>query len=568
MGLDLTKISVTINGVDVNLPEEWMGLQIQASFEDSVQANITTEEFSFTGKAREVILEHVEQGYYFEGIPFRIQLDKGDLNYVAFEGMLDVQHSLVELSTDRVTAKIRKLKGLNQFGEQLTGTTFGYLDSLGLITSKDLEYVIEKKRNWVEIIMTSVVIYLMVKELVSLIRRTSANIVEFIALLTGGGTFTSIIGSALLLAGKILLDIAYGVAIISAIIEMIDNLMAYFISIVRTYKVCSYKELMKSACEFLGYNFSSTIPELDTFHYLPSNPYEEEINSGVPRTNDAGYNCGDFFAIMSSMFDAKVGIIGNTVHFENIDSNFWIQQSTFSMPDVFIESERRNGEELAGTRLISYLTDPVDEWTIENIKGTYYEIKTLQSDYRNGTDYLTIRNVDDRLFPFALPNRKDNLNDLEKILKECGQIVDDVIGAFGGSSDYAGAVQGRVGMLRLGTPNHGVPRIIPMNGSKLPANHRELVRAKNLYDKYIKASSFVLSQNGGQKLIREGVRIPFSFGNFLELIENSYFVTETGTVGKVTKLNWTIDGDYAEIDYWVQDPNPSDKLVETYVEPE
>jgi hypothetical protein len=568
--MDLTKIRASLNGVNVNLPEEWQGLQLQASFEnDNIQANIQTEEFTFVDEAREEIERHIKLGYFYEGLPFKLQVNKGNLNYLAFEGYLDLQSSYTKLSTDRVVSRIQKLSGLNTFGEKISGLTFGYLDSLGIIKSVDVEYLVEKRKNFLEIVMTSLMIYLMIKELAELTRRLADNIISFISLLTGGGTFTSIIGSALLLAGKILLDIAYGAIMVKAIIEMTEELMKQFISPVKKYKCCSFFELMRATCQHLGYNFSSSITDLKLFHNLPSNPYEDKIETGVPRVEDSSlYNCGDFFNVMSRMFDAKIGIIGDTVYFENLDSDFWVTQSTYELPDVFTDSVRKNGEELAGTRLVSYQTDPLDEWTVENIKGTFYEIKTLQQDYRNGIEYLTINSVDDRVLPYALPNRKNNLNDLERLLKELGQIVDNVVNAFGGSSNLASKVQSRVGMLLLGTDVHSVPRIIPLSGGKLPTDYRDLVSAKTIYEKYIKASSFVLSKNGGQKEVYEGVRVLFGFEDFLQLIENSYFRTSNGSIGKVINVNWTIDKDFAEIDYWIKDPNPTDKLIEEYIEPE
>ncbi len=284
--------------------------------------------------------------------------------------------------------------------------------------------------------------------------------------------------------------------------------------------------------------------------------------------SDAGYNCGDFFSIVSNMFDAKYAIINGTVHFENIDSDFWLKQSTWQKPPTLQKQERKNGEELAGTRLVSYSTDPLDEWTISNIKGTYFEARTVQKTYKNGEKYLTIQGVDDRLIPYALGNRKDSLNTLEKLLKEMAGLVDEVINTLGGSSNLAGQIQDRVGMLKIGTPEHSVAKALYLVGGKLPRNHRQIFSARSLYEKYIKASSFVLSKNGGQKVIYENERVLFGFDDFLQLIENSYFVTDSGNLGKVININWTIDGDYAEIDYWIKDPNPTDNLKEVYIEPQ
>ena len=121
-------------------------------------------------------------------------------------------------------------------------------------------------------------------------------------------------------------------------------------------------------------------------------------------------------------------------------------------------------------------------------------------------------------------------------------------------------------MLLLGTDSHTVPRILYVVNGKIPSNHRDLLSAKVIYDKFVKASSFVLSTNGGQKDVFENVRVEFGFENFLNLIENSYFTTSNGDVGKVTSIKWAIDRDYAVLNFWIKDPEPSDKLKELYLE--
>ena len=348
---------------------------------------------------------------------------------------------------------------------------------------------------------------------------------------------------------------------------MVQEMIFGFVSLVKKYKCTSYYELMRSACQALGYNFNSTIEELKYYHYLPSKPFNGKIKEGIPRSSDPGYNCADFFEIMKRMFSAQISIEGKTLHFENTDNPYFLKNSTWKLPSVYKERWRKNGNELAGTRLINFSTDAVDEWTVQNVQGTFYEVRTLQKKYRNGFDYLTIDSVDDREFPFALGNTKDSLNDLEKALKSLASVFDDVISALGGSSNLTSRVQNRIGMLKMGTDSHTIPRLIYLKNGKIPKNHRELLSAKLLYQKYIKADSFVFSINGGQKRIYENVRIPFGFSDFLQLIENSYFTTDDGYKGKVTKISWSIDSDYAELDYWIKDPDATDNLQEIYIEP-
>lgn len=566
--MDLTKILFDLNGKQVNPPAEWTGLAIAAGFEDdATQANISSQEFTFVGEARESIMQWIDDGYFYEGMPFGMKLKKGALDYVAFKGFLNLQKSFVdEVGNDKVKAKIEKLDGLNTIGEKLGGVSFGYLESIGLINSIDVEYVVEKRKTIIEIIVAGLMIYLLTKELKETVMRLAKNTSDAIALIAGGG-LTGGLGAAILSIARVAIDLAYTIAMVIAITKMVKDMLDGFISPVRKYKCCSWFEMMKGAANYLGYNFASSIPELVNVHCLPSKPHDEKIKTGVPRASDAGYNCGDFFAIMARTFSGKIGVVGNTIHFENKDSDFWIKQATYKLRDHFIVSKRKNGEELAGTVLVSMATDPVDEHTIQNIKGTYFEVKVNQKDYRNGIEYLTIDGVDDRNIPYALGNRKDKLSDLEKVLKSMAQLADNVVRTLGGSSNLAGKITNRVGMLKMGTDSHTVARAIYLQNGKVPFNHRDLFSTRSLYEKYIKADSFVLSKNGGQKEVFEGIRLKFGFVEFLQLVENSYFVADNGTTGKVISIDWAIDSDYADISYWIKDPNPTNKLIERYIEP-
>lgn len=570
MGLNLTTIKAYINGVRVDLPEDWQSIQVVANFGEDVQPAIETEDFTFVGSACDEIVKHIQLGYYFEGLPFRMEVQNGNDVRSVFDGYIDLTDSYEKLSTDRIKVKVKVKGGVDDLATKLSSFTYGYLDSLGVITSVDVEYVIEKKNNVVEIVMTSVAIYLMTKEIAESIERISTNINNVQALFTtsaSGVPPSPPLGAILLASLQLLVEIAYTAVLLVAIVKMATDLIQGFVSLVRKYKACSFYELLSSACEYLGYQFSSTISDLSNIHFLPSDPFNDKIESGVPRPNDAGYNCGDFFAICQRMFSARTVVLDNVVHFENLDSTFWVKQSSFKMPSVFKDVERKNGSDLVGTRIISFTTDVADEWTIENIKGTYYDVRTLQTDYRNGFDYLNIKNIDDRIIPFALGNRKDQLNILEESIKTFASLVDTITGLFGGGTNFASSIQDRVGMLKFSANNHSVPKCLYLVNGKLPANNRDLFSAKALYDRYIKAESFVLSENGGQKLIFEGVRIPFGFDDFTRLIKNSYFTDDNGNLGKVTNVNWTVDGDYAEVNYWIKDPEATDKLIEQYIEP-
>ena len=153
--MDLTKTKAFLNGQDYGLPENWREMTIEANFQEEAQPDLTIQNLSFVHEARKFINKWVEDGFYYEGIPFDVQLKKGKKNYLAFEGLLDLQHTLVNLDTDRATVDAVKLEGLTTFSDQLSSVTYGYLDSLGIVNSEKVEYVVEKRIPFVEQIVTS-----------------------------------------------------------------------------------------------------------------------------------------------------------------------------------------------------------------------------------------------------------------------------------------------------------------------------------------------------------------------------------------------------------------------------
>jgi len=59
-----------------------------------------------------------------------------------------------------------------------------------------------------------------------------------------------------------------------------------------------------------------------------------------------------------------------------------------------------------------------------------------------------------------------------------------------------------------------------------------------------------LNETAG-KYVYEDVRIPFGLQDFVTVLNNAYFTTENGQIGKFISLDWTIDKDEAIVSYWV-----------------
>lgn len=561
--MDITKIKTFLDNQEVQAPEELSKLKLLATFDnDSTQANIEAQSLTFTGTGKAIIDNHLEQGYFFESLPLQFQIRKGDRQIMGFEGMLEMNNDFEATTTDRVIGKMQKLDGLNTLNERLSALTFGLLDSENLVKKVNLEYLVEKRKPITEIIVSGFLIYSLLDTISETIRKSAELIGEIAAFSSQVPTGT--IGAAILLAAKLAANIVYTATLVKLTYDLVKDLIFSFISPVRKYPVASYRSLMTAAATKLGYGFSSTISYLDNAHYLASNPYRDEVQ-GIPSPSDAGNNCGQFFSIMQRMFAAKTAIVDGVIHFENKDSDFWLKDSTFKMPST-LKSTTRNGGDLVGVRVVSWSTDTADEYTLQELGNTnHFEVRTDQNEYKNDVKYLNIKGVDDRLMPFARVARKNSLSELESTIKVLADVADSVIKVFGGNSNLASSIKDRVGMAKLSTDSHTVPRMVYLEGGKIPRNFESLTSAEYFYFNFIKAESFILSVNGGPMDVFTGIKIPFGFDDFLSLINNSYFVSDNGSKGRVDKLIWDSYEDSAVVDYRVQNDYTNGKLKETYL---
>ena len=282
--MDILKLKTFLDNQEVQAPEELLDIKLLATFDnDATQANIEAQTLTFTGAGRQAILNHVDQGYFFEGMPFRFQLQKGAQQFLAFDGMLNLNNEYAEFDTDRVQAKMQKLDGLNTLNERLSALTFDLLNVEGRLNTKNVEYLVEKRKSLLEIAIASLLIYSVVDQIASEIRKLLDDQSDVIA--KSSSTPPNVIGASLVTAARIATRIAYYAAAVVAVYKIAKDLLETLISPVRRYKMVSYYDMMAASVEKLGYKFSSSIDYLHKAHYLASDPFDEEL-TGAPNPND------------------------------------------------------------------------------------------------------------------------------------------------------------------------------------------------------------------------------------------------------------------------------------------
>ena len=580
-----TEQKYLLNGVEYNAPIEWEDVEIAADYSgDNVQPSLTIEEFQFTLEAKQVILNWIQNGMtggvgIFEGMPFQLTLFNNQAVQHNFKAFLDFTNGLVDLTEDgRLDVSIIPDNGLENFFSQIESTTFGYLEQLGVVNSSDyltIDYVVEKKFNMMELLISSVVLYLMIKELAESIYRTAeliATVYSYAAILFGYGTVSSII----YVIAYVLIQVAYTAALLVAVIDLSKKMMNTLNPPKRQHKVILWKRAMEIVCNFYGYNLISPIAELNFIHYLPSNPrLDTKLSSGfinqtkgtltgIPNTLDYGYNCAEMFDLAKTTFNGKFAIIGNDVHFRPENDPFWLQISTYTLPDVLIEKIQWNTEEMKAERLILFDVDLNDDWTIDNYFGNAFEIRTEPNSVIRKQAVL-LKGIDEVKIRTALPTRKNELNAVEEFLSFVAGFIDGLTGILGGGTNFQGQLQSKVGILKQSENWHSVPKLLFLLGGKLPVNHRDFFNARTLYFNYHKEKSFVLDNYHGQKIVYNDIEVPFGFEDYKKLTTNSYFYYN-GSQAKIIRFAWSVGQDTAKLSFWVRQPYTKN-LQEIYIEP-
>lgn len=558
-----------IEGNEVEPPIEIHDLLVESAFGTSnIQPSISPLDLTFVNSTAKTIIDYVEAGNIYKRLCFSAEIigDAGTINII--DGFLALSEKYEKISPIKVLTTAKFLNGITNLDSDLEGITFDLMVQKGNILDSDftrMNHVVEKPINGVELVVTSLTLFMMLKELAENTEKLAEDITTPAAILASGTT--GVVGATIYKVGVVLIRAAYIFVLLKAIIELIESILENFISPVRIRKGLNYRVALEKIFERLGYAFESPIEELDYFTYLPSSDGTVSIQ-GIPRPNEFSYTVSGFVSLVRKQFNAKIAELDGVIHLRSENDVFWLKNSTYVLDDILLEdsiSERKNTDELVRSRLIEYLVDSTDDWTRINYAGTNYTIFTEHTEEidprKDG-----LRDFERETFNVALGNRKDSLNNLQEALKVLAQVADTVTGVFGSNQHFAQRIKNRVGMIKTSAEIWSQPKVIYWKDGSMPFGHRDLTSAKTLYEKYISEKSFVQNNYKRQRIIYEGVRTGFGLSNYIEVNRNSYFTTARGKIGKFVNLKWNSSRDSATVDFWVEDENPSKKIKESFIE--
>lgn len=627
-----------LNGTEINEPDNYRELQIDVTYDkDSLSEAVTVNQWDFgvsdqrnANDAVSLLLAYIEKGKtggtgVFEGMPFKIKLDneKGT-TYQLFDGYIDLSNA--NISNGLITAPAVEQGKLDWLNDVADSFSFEFLYSNvksgnpGHISSSDfiaVPYVINKKQNAIETIVSIVTIFIVVAELKRIINGIYWDLIHCQNPLE----FTFI--------ATLVLNIIYAVGVLISLVKLIVDLFNTLIQPVKYHYGMLASTLLQKAFEYLGLGFSSSILQKHPYDKLVIIPEKYQIyeqNTGVfenvtgylkvNQNEKLGYYKGTFGQLLRELkgkFNARLIEDGGTYYFEK--QNYRPSAPVYQLPDYEDNGYGFNAEDFYSNYVISYQTDLNDKNTIQEYTGTSVQIQQIPETITNKKMVLT-RGLQQVNIGFALGRRKTELNLIEKMMdvffadlvnitkvivdlaNNITSTVNSVIGVVNKTikalktvgiklsfsipqipkltiPKFINQVDGsRVNMLKMETDFLIIPKMVLIDPKANPRNNVLLdgnevyLSAKYLWDNYHYFTSFVKQTDDihNQYLTKVTPEIPFTFDDYSKVRRSNQLLTADGKKGRITSLKFNPDKQTAVINYEVNEIYTSN-LKEVIIEP-
>lgn len=621
------RIRYYLDDIEINPPNNYKELEIELNYDsDGNQQAVSISDWEFgvgdPSKGNDGMImcrnQFTDQSGIgvVQGKPFKIVIDneRGD-KYTLFDGYIDLWKA--KYDRGKITAPATQAGKIDWLNDYADSFTFDYLYDTGFFNKNyfiPIPYVIVKKQDTFEIVMTLVTIFVIVDKLKQQVKEISQLI---------AGTANPLEMSTL---PRFILQIIYTTTLLISLIALILRMLYMLMPPVKYHQAMYVKDLFQIACDYMGFTFKSSILQGPIYSKMVIMPEKYNINqdaglfAGVAgdfknnneRTGHFKGTFGDLIRKMKTMFYAKIVIDGNTLYFEPYD--FKLGSNGIQVPYSFDneDSFRLNHEDFFATMVLSFLTDLSDRHTIQEYLGTSVQItQTAKSSINQKMSLL--RNLNQEQIQFALAKKKTELTIIETLLNAFLKAVQAVLnalvkaingaikalnalikvinktikalGTIGIKIDFkikeidkinppsiGNVISNRLGMLKMESDYVSVSKIFlidqnsnPVN-TKISADNASLVNARYLFDNYHYFKSFV-SINGkpdNQYLLRDSDQFPFSFDDFVQSLNNNAIFTPDGLEGKAISLKFNPIKQTATCSYKVRKHYLSNLKLEIY----
>lgn len=572
----MAKVTHLINGNDFGEPRNWEDIEITVDWllkKETGTVNISDLEFVL--EANEYLQKRILDGLtggvgIFEGVPYKILIGEPGNPVFTFDGYLDQTDGATVVGGEEIVLSLKKKKGDDWLADVADGFSFAYLYDQGVITNADfvkVPYVINYIPDGMQIIMLSMSIYMMTKELIENVQKlaeTIADVTDAATPVIGVGVgFGAVavtawdLGNFILVVLKALARLAYIIAMVIAIKNLIEEIFNQLLPPKRNHLGMTFRRMFERSCQHLGMGFESDIAELDWVH-IPRKDKKGGSSGerGFPTNTEPIYSFGDYIRTMKEMFNADYRIINNVFIFKRKDK--FEYPSPYQMPNFFNDQERVldrnkfNTDEIISNYNIYWSLDIQDQNTLDLVDGRVFQAITSPLNVINH-EFVTIKGLAEIALPFSLGREKRSLTTVEEIAKVLAGIVDGLTGIFGGGTNFKSQIEQRIGSLLLSSDFLTVGKVVKMSGSKLANNQRAELDARKLWDGYHFVNSFALYQGHHNQWWRyENQEVPMTQEDFFTLTENNKATDAQGNEYLIERVVYTPEATKAIINFRVK----------------
>jgi hypothetical protein len=516
-------------------------------------------------EAYDIVKDHINTIGLFEGIPYRVQMANG----ISLDYYVDLTSAPVFRSYE-CELKIKRRRANDNFFDNANGTSFELLLAKGVVfPTFKVPYLIIKDNQAELAIMLSIALYNMVQASIAAIQNLSATISGGVAAFTPsvGATGPVInIGPIISYFLNIAIQVIYVASLLIAITEMAIRLFELIFPKVRNLLGCKVKDLIEQGCNYLGFTLDSTLLSTENWTVLPvplvrgrkgifkfiPDDLISPFNKGVPSSSDTVSTLGSLIKAVEDTFNARTKVINGIVQIERRD--YWDAVAINNIiPAMVIQADRQdefsyNPEDVWKRYYIHYQLDQMDLNTMDELYDIHdAEYSTEPVNVLNA-DLVTIKGLNDVAPPFALGQRKDALNWLEKLAKGLFEVIDAITGLFGGGTNLVAKIEGRVGVLVISQNFFAVTKLLYTINGKQPANFKDIVSAKGLWQNYHYINQIALNS----WKIKSDVRLRIMEEDFVTLLNNNWIEMD-GVNCEILRLEWIDEKSLATLTYRIPD---------------
>jgi len=520
-----------------------------------------------------IVKDHILALGLFEGIPYRVQMANGiSLNYY-----VDLTSAPIFRSYE-CELKILRRQSADKFFEDANGTSFELMLKKGVDFPRfQVPYLVIKDNQAELAISLALGLYSMTDALISAVKDLATTVSEGVQASTPSvGATGPVIGLGDIIAYvlNILAQVIYIAGLLIAITNLGLQLFNLIFPKMRYLGACKVKDLIEKGCEYLGFTLDSTLLSSTSYTVVPvplirgrkgifkfvSDDLIAPFNKGVPSSSDTVSTLGSLITAVETTFNARTKVVNGVVQIERRD--FW--QDTTSMnvlPAMVIQADRQdeftyNAEDVWKRYYIHYSLDSMDLNTMDELYDIHDAEYSTEPVNVVNSDLVTIKGLQDVAPPFSLAQRKDSLNWLEKQAKKLFELIDEVSGMFGGGTNLAAKIDARVGVMVISQNFFSVTKLLYTISGKQPANFKNFVSAKALWDKYHYINQIQLNS----WKIKNTVRLRIMEEDFVTLLNNNY--AEIGGVNcEILQLEWIDEKSLATITYRIPDNYAAGKVT-------